>query len=113
MTKEEAIDIRRKMAEYLLKFDTSKLNSKDEIYFEVDYRGYYVFAGKNIIGLREWALCKVNPLVMAKDAELYLGDTSSCLYDSITERLVDDWNVIKAKLNEVYNKCLKRANFVA
>ena len=113
MTKEEAIDIRKKMAEYLQKFDTSKLNSKDEIYFEVDYRGYYVFADKNIIGFREWALCKVEPLVMVKDGELYLGDTSSCLYDSRTEKLVDDWNIIKAKLNEVYNKCLKRASFVA
>ena len=107
---EEAKEIRQKIADYLKTFDTSKLNSSAKEYVEVNYRGWHVFVGKDLIGIDEWSLAEREPTVMVKNGESFLGG-KEVLYEYTTEKLVDDWPVIKASLNEVYNKCLRRANF--
>lgn len=112
MNKKEAIEIRQKIADYLKTFDTSKLNSSVKEYVEIDYRGWYVFAGKDYIGFEEWSLAERQPIVMVKNGEPFLGG-KEVLYEYTTEKVVDDWSIIKRKLNDIYNKCLTRVNFIA
>ena len=111
MDKKEAIEIRQKIADYLKTFDTSKLNSSAKEYVEINYRGWHVFAGKDFIGFDEWSLAERQPTVMVEDGKVFLGG-DEIMYEYTTEKVVDDWPIIKRKLNDIYNKCLARVNFV-